>query len=121
MGIKSFQDLRTWQEARQLIREVYLITEKFPKDEKYSLVAQMRSAAISVAANIAEGMGRQTTNDLCHFLIMARGSTHEMISHLLISHDLGYISSEEKDAIVFRYSGLGAGINGHIKSLKNAS
>lgn len=118
MEIKNFQDLRTWQEARKLVSEIYLITKIFPAEERYRLIAQMRAAAVSIAANIAEGMGRETTNDLCHFLIIARGSIHEIISHLLLAEDLGYISTEESYRLRERYWGLNAGNNNHLKSLK---
>jgi len=101
-----------------LVSEVYLITKNFPAEEKFRLITQMRAAAVSVAANIAEGMGRETTNDLCHFLIMARGSIHETVSHLLLSEDLGYISTEVSNQLRERYWGLNAGNNNHLKSLK---
>jgi four helix bundle protein len=118
MKVENFQDLRTWQEARKLIKEVYQVTSIFPLEEKYRLVAQMRAAAVSVAANIAEGMGRQTTNDLCRFLIIARGSVHEMVSHLLISEDQGFITTEKAKELIERYWGLNAGINSHLASLR---
>jgi four helix bundle protein len=111
MEVESFRDLRTWQEARRLVIEIYRITDKFPVEERYRLVAQIRAAAVSVAANIAEGMGRGSLNDLCRFIKIARGSVQEMISHLILSGDLGYISQEEAKTLVSRYDGLCRGIN----------
>lgn len=87
MEVKNFQDLRTWQEARQLVSEIYLITKIFPIEEKFRLVVQIKAAAISVAANIAEGMGRETTNDLCRFLIMARGSVKKFEKIIFMSRN----------------------------------
>jgi four helix bundle protein len=117
--INNFLDLRTWQESRLLVKEIYRIIEKFPDFEKYNIMSQLRSSAVSIAANIAEGMGRSTTKDLCRFLIQARGSLHETISHLILAKDLGYISDQDLKELENRYWGLNVGINNHINSLKD--
>ncbi|MFH1253755.1 MAG: four helix bundle protein [Candidatus Uhrbacteria bacterium] len=116
--IKSFRDLRTWQEGRRLFSEIHKITESFPGEEKYILTSQLRSAALSIPANIAEGMGRGSPKDLIRFLIQARGSLHEVLSHLQIALDLKYIGQEKFNKIEQDYNGLNAGINSHIESLK---
>jgi four helix bundle protein len=116
--IKSFRDLRTWQTSRRLIPEIYQITEGFPREEKYILVSQIRSAAISISANIAEGMGRATPKDLIRFLVQARGSLHEVLNYLQIALDLKYITQDQFNKLNNDYLGLNAGINNHIESLK---
>ncbi len=70
---QTFRDLRVWQEAYKLAVGVYKISEKFPKHELYGLSSQMTRAAVSVSSNIAEGYGRKSSQDKCHFYIMAHG------------------------------------------------
>jgi four helix bundle protein len=116
--IKSFQDLNIWKEAHFLTLEVYKITKKFPADENYGLISQLRRASASIAANIAEGMGRNTTKELLNFTYTARGSLSEVIYHLILSRDLGYIDKGDFDNLYKRYNGLGMGINSFISKLK---
>lgn len=117
-NVRSFADLRTWKEGHALALEVYTFTKRFPQDERYGLMAQLRSAAVSVPSNIAEGMGRGSAKDLIRFLMHARGSTQEVISQLYLAKDLGYCSSQDFKVLSDRYHGLAAGINSHISSLR---
>ena len=119
MQIKSFQDLNIWKEAHSLALEIYRVTKKFPKSETFGLISQMQRAAVSVPANIAEGMGRNTTKELLSFSFNARGSLSEMIYHLILSKDLGYLDQSSFDILYKRYNGLAAGINAFISKLKN--
>ncbi len=116
-NIESYRDLRTWRESNDLVVIVYCVTSKFPVDERYGLVSQMRRASVSVPSNIAEGMGRGTTKDLMRFLIIARGSVHELRSQLETVKLLSFISPEDFAVLSQRYAGLDAGINAHIQSL----
>ena len=118
MQIKSFQDLNIWKEAHQLTLEIYKLTNKFPSGEIYGLISQMRRAAVSVAANIVEGMGRNTTKELLSFSYNARGSLSEVIYYLILSKDLGYLKEENFDKLYQRYNGLAKGINIFISKLK---
>ena len=111
MQIKSFQDLNIWKEAHQLTLEIYKLTNKFPNGEIYGLISQMRRAAVSVPANIVEGMGRNTTKELLSFSYNARGSLSEVIYYLILSKDLDYLKEENFDTLYQRYNGLGKGIN----------
>jgi len=115
--IKSFRDLRTWQEGHRFLLEVYRVVENFPKEERYILTSQFRSAALSISANIAEGMGRATAKDLIRFLVQARGSLHEVLNYLQVALDLKYITQEKFNRLNIDYNGLNAGINSHIESL----
>ncbi len=117
--INSFQDLNIWQEGHNLALEIYKLTENFPKKEEYGLVSQIRRAASSVPANIAEGMGRKTTKELLTFTYNARGSLSEVINHLILSKDLGYIDDKEFTSLCQRYNGLTRGINVFLSKLKN--
>lgn len=93
--IKTFRELTVWRKAHKLVLYVYKITTTFPKHELFSLTSQMRRAAISVAANIVEGFRRKTLKDSIHFYHTADASLEELKYHLLLSHDLGYIATDE--------------------------
>ncbi|MEI6510755.1 MAG: four helix bundle protein [Candidatus Uhrbacteria bacterium] len=116
-NIKSFKDLRTWQESHLLTLEIYRLSKSWPREESYGLTSQIRRAAASIPSNIAEGMGRGSTKDLIRFLINARGSIQEVIYQLLLAKDLGYISPDDFDKTQNRYSGLNAGNNSHMAEL----
>ncbi len=102
-----------------MVLEVYRITKKFPSDENYGLISQIRRAAVSIAANIVEGMGRNTTKELLSFTYNARGSLMEVIYYLILSKDLGYLRKEDFDNLYPRYNGLAIGINVFISKLKS--
>jgi four helix bundle protein len=94
---KGFRKLIVWQRAHQLALLVYKATEKFPKNEIYGLTSQLRRAAVSVAANIAEGYGYGRKGQTGRFLDIAQGSLSEVEYYLILSLDLCYISQEEYD------------------------
>jgi four helix bundle protein len=81
--LKDFKDLKVWQKAHQLTILVYDALRHFPKDEIYGLASQLRRAAVSIGANIAEGCGRRSDGELVRFLQIARGSTAEVEHHLV--------------------------------------
>jgi four helix bundle protein len=118
MQIKSFQDLNIWKEAHRLTLEVYKIINKFPKAETFGLISQIQRAAVSVPANIAEGMGKNTTKELLSFTYNSRGSLSEVIYYLILSKDLGYIDKTTFESLYKRYNGLAAGINAFIAKLR---
>ena len=88
----DFRQLAVWKVAHALTTEVHRCTASFPAAERYGLATQMRRAAVSMVSNIAEGCGRQNDRELAYFLRIARGSAHELLSQLLLSRDLGYIT-----------------------------
>ncbi len=98
--IKHFSDLLVWQKGYQLAIDIYHITKTFPTDEKFALTDQIRRASISFTSNIAEGFGRNKTNDKAHFYTMALGSLYEIESQLLIAKGLGYINIKECDTLI---------------------
>lgn len=91
----SFEKLLAWQEARNLVKKAYLLTGTFPPEEKFGLVLQIRRAATSVCANIAEGSCRSTAKDQAYFTTIAFGSLIELLNHLIIAHDIGFMSQDE--------------------------
>ena len=109
----SFEKLDVWQKARKLVKNVYLISKKLPDDEKFALTSQIRRAATSVPANIAEGSSRFSKKDQAHFYQIAYSSLMELMSHLYISLDLNYI----KDKTVLEIKPLIAEISRMLNSL----
>jgi len=87
---KTFQDLIVWQKAHQFVLSIYRFTESFPKNEIYGLTAQLRRAAISIPANIAEGFKKKTKGDKARFMNIAQGSLEESRYYLILAKDLGY-------------------------------
>lgn len=92
--MKDFRDLKVWEKAHMLTLSVYRITAGFPTDERYGLAGQLRRAASSIPANIAEGCGRQGDAELARFVQIAMGSASELEYHLLLSRDLKYITAD---------------------------
>ncbi len=90
--IRDFTDLSVWQSAHQLAMQIYKLTARFPKEEQYGLTSQMRRAAVSVPANIAEGFARVGKNEKLNFYNIAQGSLAELRYFLILARDLGYAS-----------------------------
>jgi four helix bundle protein len=95
MRIQSYRDLRVWQRAIHLVDVVYELTAQFPDSEKFGISSQLRRAAISIAANIAEGHARTTIGEFASQLSVARGSTAEVEVLLLIAEGRGYLNPAE--------------------------
>jgi four helix bundle protein len=91
--MKNFRDLKVWGKAHALVLTCYEITKLFPREEMFGLVTQIRRAASSIPANIAEGCGRRGNAELHRFLQMAMGSASELEYHLLLSKDLNYLKT----------------------------
>ena len=87
---KNFTDLMVWQKAHQLVLEIYKITRHFPKDELFGLTNQLRRAAVSIPANVAEGFIKSGYKDKIRFYIIAEGSLNEVKYYLILAKDLDY-------------------------------
>lgn len=92
MKVYSFEKLEVWQHARRSAVWIYSATKKFPVEEKFGLIIQMRRAAISIASTLAEGTSRKTSKDQAHFSTIAYSSTIELLNDLIISNDLSFLS-----------------------------
>ena len=93
-AVNSYRDLLVWQKAMSLVTEVYKITQSFPTSEVYALTGQIRRSAISIPSNIAEGYGRNSTNDYKRFLQIAVGSLFELQTQIEIALNLNYFSKD---------------------------
>lgn len=119
MDIKYFTDLDAWKVNHKLVLEIYKITRSFPKEEKYGVIDQLRRAASSITANIAEGWGRFHYGDRVKFYHQARGSSCEVQNYLILSKDLAYIKEEEfKKLKTLAFEGYKV-INGLIRSVES--
>lgn len=92
--MRDFRHLKVWQKSHQLTLLVYRRTAELPAEERFGLTSQLRRAAASIPANIAEGCGRSGERELSRFLHFALGSASELEYHLLLAHDLGYLGAE---------------------------
>ncbi len=117
--IKTFEDLEVWKACRELRRRIFKITETFPSEEKYRLVNQMRSAAISSTANIAEGYGRFHYQENIQFCRQSRGSLYEILDHLTTSLDQAYISEESFQELKAQAMTSIRLLNGYLRMLQN--
>ncbi|MDP3058018.1 MAG: four helix bundle protein [bacterium] len=106
-----FEELRVWQEARKLAKEIYMLTDAFPANEMYGITGQMRRAAVSVMSNIVEGQGRFSKQEFVRFLFIARGSLMEVNSLCILAGDLELISSVELEYISGHCDKIGKMIN----------
>ena len=93
--IQSYEDLEVWQLGMTLAEDCYKLTATFPREETYGLTAQIRRAAVSIPANIAEGYGRNQTGNFLHFLRIAQGSVRELETHLLLTSRLKVAGAEK--------------------------
>ena len=93
--MQDFRNLKVWEKSHLLTLDIYRVTGRFPRHEMYGLTSQLRRAAASVPANIAEGCGRDTNAELARFLQIAMGSASELEYHLLLARDLTYIDSKD--------------------------
>ena len=111
---KTFQDLIVWRKAHEFVLQVYRLTEHFPQREIYGLSHQMRRAAVSIPANIAEGFRKRGPADKTRFLNIAEGSLEECRYYLILAHDLGYGKTETLRDLLEEVSRL---LNAYIKAI----
>jgi len=113
---RKHHELRAWQEAISLVKDIYKITASFPKDEIYALTSQMRRAAVSIPSNIAEGATRTGDKEFLQFLSISRGSLSELETQLIIAKELAYMQT--LDDIMPKVDNLFGLLGGLIKSLR---
>jgi four helix bundle protein len=111
---KTFQDLIVWRKAHEFVLEVYRLTSNFPKQETYGLSHQMRRAAVSIPANIAEGFRKRTPADKTRFLNIAEGSIEESRYYLILAQDLGYGNTQQLMTQLEEVSRL---LNSYLKAI----
>lgn len=114
-SLQSYRDLRVWREAMSLAEMCYGVTRDYPRAELYGLVSQTRRAAVSVAANIAEGYGRENTGSYVHFLRIAQGSCKELETHIILAERVLGIDGA---AVLAQSETVGKMLRGLMKSIQ---
>ena len=117
----SFRDLDVWQESMVLVEDIYRITRRFPREERYGLTSQLRDAAVSIASNIGEGARRKREKVFLNHLDIALGSQGEVDVQIEIGRRLNFGSAEELVAVQSRIDRIGRMLNGLIASLQPGS
>ncbi|MGC9528687.1 MAG: four helix bundle protein [Limnospira sp.] len=118
-AFKSYRDLRVWGEAMNLAQMCYQITQAFPPAEIYGMTSQIRRAAASVPANIAEGYGRENRGEYIQFLKIAQGSLKELETHLLLSERVQLTNNQAVEPLLQQCDVVGKMLRSLIRSLQN--
>ncbi len=119
--ISSYRDLLVWQRAMELAVRCYEETKAFPKDEIYGLTSQIRRCATSIAANIAEGYGRDSSGAYVQFLKVAQGSLKELETHVILATRLTYIGAEIESGLLSETDEIGRMLRALIRSIQSRS
>ena len=122
MKSQSFEQLIVWQKAHSYVLAIYKITKQYPKEELFCLVNQMRRAAASITANIAEGYAKISSKDKLRFYTISQGSLEETRNFIILSADLGYITLQDKEQLGIQAAEISRLLNAYcIALLKNVS
>ena len=114
--IKSYRDLRVWQDAMTLAEVCYRLTGGFQREEVFGLSAQIRRAEVSIAANIAEGHGRENTQSFIQYLRIAQGSLKELETHLMLAERVNIAANSKTDVILVQCKNLGKMVRSLIRA-----
>lgn len=121
MSGTSHRDLRVWQVGIELAGDCYAVVRRFPRDELFALTFQIRKAAGSVPANIAEGYGRYSKKEMIRYLNIANGSLVELDTHFELARRAGYVSDAEVEALCARFKSLGAMMHAFRSAMRRRS
>lgn len=117
--IKTYEDLIVWEKADKLALDVFILVKKFPKEELYCLVSQIKRSALSVPANIAEGFSRGTQKEFVRFLYIALASLIETEYYIKFSFKMKYINEDEFNKNIIKTQEIGRMLNGLIRTIKS--
>ncbi|REE16931.1 four helix bundle protein [Winogradskyella pacifica] len=115
----NYTELDVWKSSRELVKNVYLLSDLFPKEELYALTNQLKRCSISIPSNIAEGLGRQSNKETIHFLYISRGSLFELETQLYLAFDLNDISKAQLETILIQVTSCKKLLNGFINYFKS--
>ena len=118
MEIRSYKDLLVWQRGMDLVELIYQLTKKLPASEQWGLISQMRSAAISIPSNIAEGYGRQSTGSYKHFLAISRGSLCDLETQVILCERLNYLGNADTEKILDEINQINKMLTAMISKIK---
>jgi four helix bundle protein len=115
--MRPHQKLEAWAKGIELVIAIYKNSEHFPKEERYGLTSQIRRAAVSIPANIAEGAGRHSQKEFAHFLSNSQGSASELETELIIANRLGYLDEASFRVLIHELDRIGRLITGLVRHL----
>jgi four helix bundle protein len=118
---KSFEEMPLWQQAHALAVTIHELSASFPRQEEYGLTSQLRRAAVSIPANVAEAFGRYHYRDKLNFYYHSRGSACEVRSHLLYARDVGYLAADDFNRIVHALETIVQQLNAVIATIRHSS
>ncbi|KAB2848898.1 MAG: four helix bundle protein [Hyphomicrobiaceae bacterium] len=118
MGISSYRDLKVWQAAMMVAERSYRLTQKLPKSEVYGMTSQIRRASSSIAANIAEGHGRESSGSFVQLLRVSQGSLKESETHLLLAVRVSVVKAEDVEPLLQQCDELGRMLRSLIRSIQ---
>ncbi|MET0625619.1 MAG: four helix bundle protein [Pyrinomonadaceae bacterium] len=116
--MRPHEKLEVWSRAVDFVTVIYRMTDNFPREEKFGLTSQIRRAAVSVPANIAEGAARESPREFAHFLSNAQGSASELATELLIAHRLRFLGEQDYSDLNSELDNIGRmlfGLSQHVK------
>jgi four helix bundle protein len=116
--VQNFTDLEAWRTAKNLALLIYKLTKRFPSEEKFCLIDQMKRSAVSISSNISEGFSRQSKKEKIQFYYMAKGSLTELHNQLILSKEIGYINERELNQTIEEVNHTGRLITGLINYFK---
>ncbi len=118
----AFERLKVWSDIRQLVKDIYVITSKFPTEERFGLTNQARKSVISISSNLAEGSARKSSKDQAHFYQISYSSLMELLSQIIASLDLNYLDQSEYEKLRISIESISAQLNALYNSaLKRAN
>ena len=117
--MKTHKNLKVWEEAINLVTEIYKQTENFPKSELYGLTNQIRRSSVSIPSNVAEGAARHSDKEFIQFLYIALGSASELETQLIIAENLGFIDNDSNELLKSKLDSISRMLFGLIKNVKS--
>lgn len=121
MSLQLHKNLKVWQDSIDLVKCIYSVTTRFPKEELYGLVMQLRRTAVSIPSNIAEGAARSSNKEFIHFLYISLGSIAELDTQLLIAEEVGFLEFDDHQKILEKTDQIGKMLSGLISYRKSKS
>ncbi len=118
---KSFKELIVWQKAHQLVLRTYRLTKKYPKEELFGLISQMRRSAVSVAANIVEGYRKRGKADKARFMNISEGSLDELTYYFILSNDLEYLTAQEYEQLNAQCEEVSKLLSSYAAAIRNST
>ncbi len=115
----DFKQLKVWRKAHEMTLDIYRATAAFPKEEMYGLTSQLRRAAASIGANIAEGCGRRSDGEMCRSLQISRGSASEVEYHFLLARDLHFLAVKDCEMLTRQADELQRMLTGLMQSVRS--